>query len=104
MAQALRVRGAVGLGALELRGRARLRGPDDDAEGAHVALGLDAEHAAHAPEGERGVLAPHAVDLEALVRSQARQVGVQTRLQVDDVSPQPPHFIELPQGGLEPRA
>ena len=75
MAQALRVRRAVGLGARELRGRALLRGPDDEAEGAHVARGLDAEHAAHAPEGARGVLAPLAVHLDALVRSRGPPDG-----------------------------
>src|SRR6185295_1170325 len=75
-------------------------GPDDEPEGAHVADGLYAEHPAHAAEGQRGVLAPLAVDLEARVRSEAGEVRVQTRLQVGDVSPQPPHFIELPHGRI----
>jgi hypothetical protein len=96
MAQPPGVRRAVGLRARRLLGRALLRGPDDEPERAHVAHRLEAEDAAHALEGERGVLAPLAVDLQALVRAEAGQVGVQTRLQVCDVGPQPPHFIELP--------
>jgi hypothetical protein len=55
--QPLGVGGAVGLGAGELGRRALLRGPDDQAERAHVAPGLEAQHAAHAPERPRGVLA-----------------------------------------------
>jgi hypothetical protein len=100
MAQALGVGGPVGLGAGELVGGALLRGPDDEPEAAHVAARLEAEDPAHAPEGQRGVLAPLAVDLEARVRSEAGEVRVQTRLQVGDVGPQPPHFIELPHGRI----
>jgi hypothetical protein len=96
MAQPRGVGGAVGLGARELGRRALLRGADDKAKGAHVALRLQAEHAAHALEGARGVLAPLPVDLEALVPPEAGQVGVQAGLQVRDVGPQPPHLIELP--------
>jgi hypothetical protein len=96
MAQALCVRGPVGLCPRELLGRALLGGPDDQPEGAYVARRLEAEHPAHAPEGARGVLAPFPVDLQALVRPDAGQMRVETGLQVCDVSTQPPHFIELP--------
>ena len=71
MAQPLRVRRPVGLCTRELLRRALLGGSDDQPEGAHVARRLQAEHPAHAPEGARGVLAPLAVDLQALVRPRA---------------------------------
>jgi hypothetical protein len=100
VAQALRVLGAFALGALELRRRALLRGPDDKPERADAALRLQAEHAADAPESEVGLRAPFAVDLDAIARPQAHQMRVQARLQVRHVRLKPPRFIKLPHGGI----